>query len=248
MPKFRLKGAKPPGQRASMLRAISTPTRNDTLMRENVTFNISGVANCTDDLSLANLSAIPILSPPSPERIQSRRNSKKKSVAQNEEIATESFRFRHGKKDKFEEMVRRGSKNHEGDVEPQNEVHLSSHSETVEKQLLSLRGDLQNDLLEHHQKEDEDGSHTKHKGIGRKSKQQERGITKMKPHPGTRSSKRIKQTSEPEVQIQVKIPERQQEDIEDSQDLDDFHIQKPCTKSPFKAVRGEGNSFHGWNI
>ena len=51
-----------------MLRAISTPTKDDTLMRENVTFNISGVANCTDDLSLANISAIPILSPPSPDR------------------------------------------------------------------------------------------------------------------------------------------------------------------------------------
>ena len=55
-------------QRASMLRAISTPTKDDTLMRENVTFNISGVANCTDDLSLANISAITILSPPSPDR------------------------------------------------------------------------------------------------------------------------------------------------------------------------------------
>ena len=55
-------------QRTSMLRAISTPTKDDTLMRENVTFNISGVANCTDDLSLANISAIPILSSPSPDR------------------------------------------------------------------------------------------------------------------------------------------------------------------------------------
>ena len=37
-------------------------------MQENVTFNVTGVANCTDDPSLANISAIPILSPPSPER------------------------------------------------------------------------------------------------------------------------------------------------------------------------------------
>ena len=47
------------------LRAISTPTRNETIMRENVTFNVTGV-NSQD--TTVNLSAIPVLSPPSPSR------------------------------------------------------------------------------------------------------------------------------------------------------------------------------------
>ena len=63
-----LKGAKPTVKPPAIVRAISTPAQNETMMRENVSFNVTGVSNCTDDLSLANISTIPILSPPSPER------------------------------------------------------------------------------------------------------------------------------------------------------------------------------------
>ena len=39
---------------------------------------------------------------------------------------------------------------------------------------------------------------------------------------------------------------QQQEDVEAVEDTDEITIHKPYAKSPFKAIRGEGNSFHGW--
>ena len=70
--KFRLKGApRPISKSTSSIHAISTPTRNEK-MKANVSFNVTG----KDDPSLANISAIPVLSPPSPERVQTRRRSR----------------------------------------------------------------------------------------------------------------------------------------------------------------------------
>ena len=194
-PKFRLKGSNlMKRQRASMLRAISTPTKDDTIMRENVTFNISGVANCTDDISLANLSAIPILSPPSPER-ESRRVSKKKSLEQEEQVGMESFRFAHGKKDEFEEMVRRGSKDHAKNIETEKQGKESKSKNAIEPEL---------EIPE------------------KRSSKVEKEATRM----GLPSDEQIKEM----------------EYIQKDEEI----IHKPQTKSPFKAIRGEGNSFHGW--
>ena len=194
-PKFRLKGSNlMKRQRTSMLRAISTPTKDDTIMRENVTFNISGVANCTDDLSLANLSAIPILSPPSPER-ESRRVSKKKSLEQEKQVGMESFRFAHGKKDEFEEMVRRGSKDHTKNIEMAKQGKERKNKNAIEPE---------QEIPE------------------KRTSEGEKPATKM----GLPSDEQIKEMEYIQKDEQI--------------------IHKPQTKSPFKAIRGEGNSFHGW--
>jgi len=69
------------GKGKALARAISTPNRNETVLARNVTFM---------ERSAADLSAIPVLSPPS---------AKKK-----DEEKEESFRFRGRKKDLFEEV------------------------------------------------------------------------------------------------------------------------------------------------
>ena len=33
---------------------------------------------------------------------------------------------------------------------------------------------------------------------------------------------------------------------EAAEDTEEITIHKPFVKSPFKAIRGDGNSFHGW--
>jgi len=101
--RFRLKGVKS----TSSLRAISTPTKNATVLRENVTFNMPGVANCTDDASLANISEIPNLSPPSPGRLQAKRSrtSTDASDKLTQGETNESFQFLHGKKDAFDKLL-----------------------------------------------------------------------------------------------------------------------------------------------
>merc|ERR1712043_21682 len=82
-------------------------TKNAAVLRGNVTFNVTGVANCTDDPSLANISEIPILSPPSPGRhkVKRSRTSSDLPAKINEEENNESFKFIHGKKDAFDKLL-----------------------------------------------------------------------------------------------------------------------------------------------
>ena len=71
-----------------------------------------------------------------------------------------------------------------------------------------------------------------------------KGVDQEVTAPDKRSSRLGKQKT-----TELAVPSDEQlKEMESSHNLeeDDVVIRKPQTKSPFKAIRGEGNSFHGW--
>ena len=133
-------------------------------------------------------------------------------------------------------MVRRGSKKHESAPRAQAEGHTTKKSDNLSKYIyLQSQCEESNDEV---QIVDEDNRSQKPLF---KTMRKRQIVSKDNEEPGKRMSKNSKPGSESEVGST-----KDNVATESSNVPDEIIIRKPVTKSPFKAIRGEGNSFHGW--
>ena len=143
-------------------------------------------------------------------------------------------RFQHGRKDNFEDMLRRDSKKHGS------QTTESTKSETT-SQLEAGGGPAKSSAKtassKSQQGRQEGGRRNKevlrasHSSDVQQANLLKPPATTQVPRTSTRLRKRI-QGGPPIEDVDV--------------DVDEPIIHEPIIKSPFRAIRGEGNSFHGW--
>jgi hypothetical protein len=136
-------------------------------------------------------------------------------------------------------MVRRGSKKHESALRTQEEGKSIKNSDNISKHVdLQSQCQESNDEVEEVQMIEEDDRSQKALSQTRRKRQV---VSKDDTKPEKRISKRNKPISESGV------GSTKDNIVTESSDVpDEIIITTPSTKSPFKAIRGEGNSFHGW--
>ena len=133
-------------------------------------------------------------------------------------------------------MVRRGSKDHAKDID------INKKSVKSRKQKGTKSGQVQ-------MQESSSDSNIPENEEELKDDSPKRRITKRKDTEAVGQETLIREEGESiseENTTKIGLPSDEQlAEIECIQKEDSI-IRKPTTKSPFKAIRGEGNSFHGW--
>ena len=136
-------------------------------------------------------------------------------------------------------MVRRGSKKHESALQQQEEGKSTQNLDDRSKHVdLQSQCQESNDEVEEIQIIEEDKRSQKSLF---KTRRKIQVVSKDDTKPEKRMSKRNKLFPNSEAEST-----KEKMATEPSNVPDEIIITKPITKSPFKAIRGEGNSFHGW--
>ena len=133
-------------------------------------------------------------------------------------------------------MVRRGSKDHANDIDINKKSIKSRKQKSTKSKQVQMQEPTSDCSIAETEEELKDDS-PKRRTTKRRDKKAIEPEALIPEEEESISEKDITKIGLPNDEQLAEIECLQKEDS---------IIQKPATKSPFKAIRGEGNSFHGW--
>ena len=171
-------------------------------------------------------------------------------------LISKNCRFQHGRADRFEEMIRRDSKKHQRESKGQgaSKIDANQHEGLDQTPLQSTEiadETAKTDFVTDKYKAPPGTRNKRSEAIINKSTNDESSKRKSK----RKKSLMVEEIAEPPERFPKRLRRAPKENLstkEKRKEDDDAEIkritvnQQSSSNSPFRAIRGAGNSFHGW--